>query len=36
VTQVILKRRQQPYMNDGTLGSFDELTLPGWTAAIAG
>jgi ornithine decarboxylase len=31
VTQVILKKGNSLYMNDGTYGSFDELTLPGWT-----
>jgi ornithine decarboxylase len=31
VTQVILAKGASLYMNDGTYGSFDELTLPGWT-----
>lgn len=31
VTQVILKKANSLYINDGTYGSFDELTLPGWT-----
>jgi ornithine decarboxylase len=31
VTQVILEKGASLYMNDGTYGSFDELTLPGWT-----
>jgi ornithine decarboxylase len=31
VTQVILKKGHSLYINDGTYGSFDELTLPGWT-----
>jgi ornithine decarboxylase len=31
VTQVILKKGSSLYINDGTYGSFDELTLPGWT-----
>jgi ornithine decarboxylase len=31
VTQVILRKGDTLYMNDGIYGSFDELTLPGWT-----
>ncbi len=31
VTQVVLRKGSSLYMNDGTYGSFDELTLPGWT-----
>jgi ornithine decarboxylase len=31
VTQVILRKNDTLYMNDGIYGSFDELTLPGWT-----
>jgi ornithine decarboxylase len=33
VTQVILRKGDDKlYINDGIYGSFDELTLPGWTA----
>ncbi len=32
VTQVILRKNDKLYINDGIYGSFDELTLPGWTA----
>ena len=32
VTQVILRKGDSLYINDGVYGSFDELTLPGWTA----
>ncbi|MDE2464850.1 MAG: type III PLP-dependent enzyme [Alphaproteobacteria bacterium] len=32
VTQVILRKGDTIYINDGTYGSFDELTLPGWSA----
>jgi len=32
VTQVILRKGDKLYINDGVYGSFDELTLPGWTA----
>lgn len=32
VTQVILRKGDMIYINDGIYGSFDELTLPGWTA----
>jgi ornithine decarboxylase len=28
---VVLAKGASLYMNDGTYGSFDELTLPGWT-----
>ena len=31
VTQVILRKDDKLYLNDGIYGSFDELTLPGWT-----
>jgi len=31
VTQVVLRKGSSLYINDGTYGSFDELTLPGWT-----
>lgn len=31
VTLVVLAKGATLYMNDGTYGSFDELTLPGWT-----
>ncbi|HUB84960.1 MAG TPA: hypothetical protein VL971_04655 [Rhizomicrobium sp.] len=31
ITQVILRKGDSLYMNDGVYGSFDELTLPGWT-----
>jgi ornithine decarboxylase len=31
VTQVILRKGDSLYINDGVYGSFDELTLPGWT-----
>jgi ornithine decarboxylase len=31
VTLVVLAKGSSLYMNDGTYGSFDELTLPGWT-----
>ena len=31
ITQVILRKDKSLYMNDGVYGSFDELTLPGWT-----
>ncbi|HEY2069790.1 MAG TPA: alanine racemase [Rhizomicrobium sp.] len=31
VTQVILRKGDSLYLNDGVYGSFDELTLPGWT-----
>jgi len=32
ITQVILRKGSSLYINDGTYGSFDELTLPGWIA----
>jgi ornithine decarboxylase len=32
VTQVILRKDDKLYINDGIYGSFDELTLPGWVA----
>ncbi len=32
ITQVILRKGDRLYINDGIYGSFDELTLPGWTA----
>jgi ornithine decarboxylase len=32
ITQVILRKGDKLYMNDGIYGSFDELTLPGWNA----
>lgn len=32
VTQVVLRKGDRLYINDGTYGSFDELTLPGWNA----
>ena len=32
VTQVVLRKGDRLYINDGIYGSFDELTLPGWTA----
>jgi ornithine decarboxylase len=31
VTQVVLRKRDKLYLNDGIYGSFDELTLPGST-----
>jgi ornithine decarboxylase len=31
VTQLVLRKGASLYLNDGTYGSFDELTLPGWT-----
>ncbi|HEX4533824.1 MAG TPA: hypothetical protein VH000_06305 [Rhizomicrobium sp.] len=33
ITQIILRKGSDLYMNDGVYGSFDELTLPGWTGA---
>ena len=30
VTQVIMRKGDTIYLNDGIYGSFDELTLPGW------
>jgi ornithine decarboxylase len=32
ITQVILRKGESLYLNDGVYGSFDELTLPGWNA----
>ncbi len=33
ITQVVLRKDDDKlYINDGVYGSFDELTLPGWTA----
>ena len=32
VTQVVLRKSDKLYINDGIYGSFDELTLPGWMA----
>jgi ornithine decarboxylase len=32
VTQVVMRRGDRLYLNDGIYGSFDELTLPGWNA----
>jgi ornithine decarboxylase len=32
VTQIILRKGDRLYINDGIYGSFDELTLPGWSA----
>jgi ornithine decarboxylase len=32
ITQVVLRKDDKLYLNDGIYGSFDELTLPGWTA----
>jgi ornithine decarboxylase len=32
ITQVILRKGDKLYINDGIYGSFDELTLPGWSA----
>ena len=31
VTQVVLRKGDTLYLNDGIYGRFDELTLPGWT-----
>ena len=31
VAQVVLRKGDKLYMNDGIYGSFDELTLPGWS-----
>lgn len=30
ITQVVMRRSDRLYLNDGTYGSFDELTLPGF------
>ena len=35
ITQVILRKGDSLYLNDGVYGSFDELTLPGWTGDYA-
>jgi ornithine decarboxylase len=35
IVQVILRKGDSLYLNDGVYGSFDELTLPGWTAEYA-
>jgi ornithine decarboxylase len=35
ITQVILRKGDSIYLNDGVYGSFDELTLPGWTGDYA-
>ena len=35
INQVILRKGDSLYMNDGVYGSFDELTLPGWNADYA-
>ena len=35
ITQVILRKGESIYLNDGVYGSFDELTLPGWVADYA-
>jgi ornithine decarboxylase len=32
ITQVVLRKGDSLYLNDGVYGSFDELTLPGWNA----
>ena len=32
ITQVILRKGDKLYINDGLYGSFDELSLPGWNA----
>ena len=32
ITQVVLRKGDRLYLNDGTYGSFDELTLPGFDA----
>lgn len=32
IAQVILRKDDKLYINDGIYGSFDELTLPGWVA----
>ncbi|HEY6578792.1 MAG TPA: hypothetical protein VIY09_05680, partial [Rhizomicrobium sp.] len=31
VAQIVLRKGDKLYINDGIYGSFDELTLPGWT-----
>ncbi|MBV9992573.1 MAG: type III PLP-dependent enzyme [Alphaproteobacteria bacterium] len=35
IVQVVLRKGESLYLNDGVYGSFDELTLPGWTAHYA-
>ena len=35
ITQVVLRKGDSLYLNDGVYGSFDELTLPGWTGDYA-
>ena len=35
ITQIILRKDGSLFLNDGVYGSFDELTLPGWTAEYA-
>ncbi|MDE2134245.1 MAG: type III PLP-dependent enzyme [Alphaproteobacteria bacterium] len=32
ITQVVLRKGDRLFINDGTYGSFDETTLPGWNA----
>ncbi|MGC9954137.1 MAG: type III PLP-dependent enzyme [Rhizomicrobium sp.] len=32
IAQVVLRKGDRLFINDGTYGSFDELTLPGWNA----
>jgi ornithine decarboxylase len=32
IVQVVLRKKDRLYLNDGTYGSFDELTLPGFDA----
>jgi len=32
ITQVVLRKGDRLFISDGTYGSFDELTLPGWNA----
>ena len=32
ITQVVLRKKDRLFINDGTYGSFDELTLPGFNA----
>jgi ornithine decarboxylase len=32
ITQVVLRKKDRLYINDGVYGSFDELTLPGFNA----
>jgi len=35
ITRVVLRKGDSLYLNDGVYGSFDELTLPGWTGDYA-